>query len=188
MTEYTCECTAIGCTHTCTCKTDGLPPEVCCISGLNTTGWQRTENHNKTSPQKVPDWCKTGAFVYVTPDNREPFYGEVYGITYSRVYNTTEVKVTLDGETVVGVFTWDNVRRARLRQWNDDEMKSKVGKVFEDGDKNLTLCLRYQRANGTLHFEGKVMSSDSLIESDWKLDGFPCGTFERQNEDGKWVE
>ena len=43
MKEYTCECTAIGCTHTCTCKTDGLPPEVCCISGLNTTGWQRTE-------------------------------------------------------------------------------------------------------------------------------------------------
>lgn len=70
----------------------------------------------------------------------------------------------------------------------DDEMKSKVGKVFEDGVKNLTLCLGYQRANGTLHFEGKVMSSDSLIESDWKLDGFPCGTFERQNEDGKWVE
>lgn len=126
--------------------------------------------------------------MYVTPDNREPFYGEVYGVTYSRVYNTTEVKVTLDGETVVGVFTWDNVRRARLRQWNDDEMKSKVGKVFEDGGKNLTLCLGYQRANGTLHFEGKVMSSDSLIESDWKLDGFPCGTFERQNEDGKWVE
>lgn len=188
MTEYTCECTSINCTHTCTCKTDGLPPAVCCISGLNTTGWQRTEYYNKTSPQKVPDWCKTGAFVYVTPDNREPFYGEVYGVTYSRVYNTTEVKVTLDGETVVGVFTWDNVRRARLRQWNDDEMKSKVGKVFEDDDKNLTLCLGYQRANGTLHFKGKVMSSDSLIESDWKLDGFPCGTFERQNEDGKWVE
>lgn len=188
MTKYICECLdgARKCTH----ETPSFSaPTLCCVRANATCHWRKVENQEGEAPAPIiPEWCKTGAFVYVIPDNREPFYGEVYGVTYSRVYNTTAVKVTLDGETVVGVFTWDNVRRARLRQWNDDEMKSKVGKVFEDGDKNLTLCLGYQRANGTLHFEGKVMSSDSLIESDWKLDGLPCGTFERQNEQGEWVK
>ena len=57
--------------------------------------------------------------------------------------------------------------------------------------KSVPTCVEAESTDGRnvrKFMTGKVMSSDSLIESDWKLDGFPCGTFERQNEDGKWVE
>lgn len=82
----------------------------------------------------------------------------------------------------------DRIKKARIRPWNDDELKSKVGKVFEDDVKNLTLCFRYHRDNETLHFAGKVMSAESLAESDWKFDGFPCGALEHKNDQGEWVK
>ena len=56
---------------------------------------------------------------------------------------------------------------------------------MENGD--LTLCLRYQRDTEDLIFVGKLMSAQSFAESDWKLDGSPCGVFEHY-EQGEWVK
>lgn len=191
MTKYICECLdgARKCTH----ETPGFSaPTLCCVRAHATCHWRKVENQEGEAPApKLPEWCRTGAWVYVTPNNREPFYGKIYGVTYSRVHNTTEVQVTLDDETLVGVFTWDNVRRARCRPWNDDELKSKVGKVFEMGNGDLTLCLGYQRDRGALYFAEKgpfIYPAKTLAESDWKLDGSPCGVLEHKNEQGEWVK
>ena len=32
------------------------------------------------------------------------------------------------------------------------------------------------------------MSAESLAESDWKLDGSPCGVLEHKNDLGEWVK
>ena len=93
----------------------------------------------EVTDQKIPDWCKTGARVYVTPKNRKPFYGKVYGVTYSRVSDTTQVRVTLDGKTVIGVFTWDNVKQARIRPWTH----SLVPFLKEDGVWQQHVCQRH---------------------------------------------
>ena len=80
------------------------------------------------------------------------------------------------------------VKQARLRPWNDDELKSKVGKVFEMGNGDLTLCLGYQRDIADLIFVGKLMSAQSFAESDWRLDSLPCGVLEHKNDQGEWVK
>ena len=187
MTKYICECTTLGSLHTCTCEADNIPPEMCCVSGCKIEGWQRAEKHKDTSSQKVPDWCRTGAWVYVTPYDREPFYGKIYGVTYSRVNNTVEVRVTLDGKSLIGVFTWDNIWRARLRPWNCEELKSKVGKVFEDEFGNRMLCIKYYKDDAYLYFIVRSMSAADFVNSSWTLDGLPCGVLEH-DEQGEWVE
>lgn len=187
MTKYICECLdgARKCIH----ETPSFSaPTLCCVRAHATCHWRKAENQEVEAPAPIiPDWCRTGAWVYVTPDNSEPFYCKIYGVTYSRVHNTTEVQVTLDGKSLVGVFTWSNVQRARLRPWDADELKSMVGEVFEMGNGDLTLCLGYQRDIADLIFVGKLMSAQSFAESDWKLDGLPCGVLEHY-EQGEWVK
>lgn len=166
MTKYICECDK-GKTHRCTHDLDGRAK----------VEDQKTEH---------PDQIQEGAWVYVLPDNIEPFYGKVYSL----YLGGQGVWVKLNGRFVIAAFSMDRVRPARLRAWNDDELKSKVGKVFEMGNGDLTLCLGYQRDRGALHFAGKgpfSYSAKILAKSDWKLDGSPCGVLEHY-EQGKWVK
>ena len=149
--------------------------------------WLKMKGIEVTAPI-IPDWCKTGALVYVTPDNREPFYGKVYGV----VYYTMEVKVTLDGETVVGVFTWDNVRRARLRPWT---YKEAIGKTvfwkFDNSKKEIASVIDRANDEGNVYVVGygelkaeKLMMEERFSQSD----GSPCGVLEHENGEGEWVE
>lgn len=182
MAKYICECLdgARKCTH----ETSGFSaPTVCCVSAHATCHWRKAENQEGEAPAPIiPEWCREGAWVHVTPDNREPFYGKVFA------FGCSGVMITLDGKTVIGAFFMDRIKKARIRPWNDDELKSKVGKVFEMGNGDLTLCLGYQRDIADLIFVGKLMSAQSFAESDWKLDGSPCGVLEHRNENGEWVK
>ena len=130
--------------------------------------------------------------MYVTPNNREPFYGKIYGVTYSRVHNTTEVQVTLDDETLVGVFTWDNVRRARCRPWT---YKEAIGKTvfwkFDNSKKEIASMIDRADDEGNVYVVGygelkakKLMMVERFSQSD----GSPCGVLEHENENGEWVE
>lgn len=185
MTKYICECLdgARKCTH----ETSGFSaPTVCCVRANATCHWRKVENQEGEAPAPIiPEWCREGAWVHVTPDNREPFYGKVFA------FGCSGVMITLDGKTVIGAFFMDRIKKARIRPWNDDELKSKVGKVFEMGNGDLTLCLGYQRDRGALYFAEKgpfIYPAKTLAESDWKLDGSPCGVLEHKNEQGEWVK
>ena len=183
MTKYICECLdgARKCTH----ETSAVfsAPTVCCVRANATCHWRKVKNQEVETPAPIiPEWCREGAWVYVTPDNRAPFYGKVFSLGCSGVM------ITLDGKTMIGVFFMDRIKNARIRQWNDDEMESKVGKVFEDSSNNLTLCYRYHREDKTLDFIGRSMTAGELIASDWSIGGLPCGVLEHQNDLGGWVE
>lgn len=188
MTKYICECLdgARKCTH----ETPGFSaPTLCCVRAHATCHWRKVENQEGEAPAPIiPDWCKTGALVYVTPYNREPFYGKIYGV----VYYTMEVKVTLDGETVIGVFTWDNVRRARLRPWT---YKEAIGKTvfwkFDNSKKEIASMIDRADDEGNVYVVGygelkakKLMMVERFSQSD----GSPCGVLEHENENGEWVE
>lgn len=192
MTKYICECLdgARKCTH----ETPGFSaPTLCCVRAHATCHWRKTENQEGDTPApKLPEWCRTGAWVYVTPNNREPFYGKIYGVTYSRVHNTTEVQVTLDDETLVGVFTWDNVRRARCRPWT---YKEAIGKTvfwkFDNSKKEIASMIDSADDEGNVYVFGygelkakKLMMEERFSQSD----GLPCGVFEHKNEEGEWVK
>lgn len=140
----------------------------------------------------IPDWCKTGAWVYVTPENRKPLYCKVYGVTCSRVSDTTEVRVTLDGETVIGVFTWDNVKRARIRPWTYEEA---VGKTvfwkFDNSKKEIaSMIVRADDEDNVYVFGyGGLKAKKLMMEERFsQSDGLPCGVLEHKNEQGEWVK
>lgn len=172
MTKYICECLdgARKCTH----ETSGFSaPTLCCgVRAHATCHWRAVEDQ-KT---KLSEWCKVGAWCYIHS-------GGIGTGKYQKIeavhsgFVKTEYLVPIE-----------NISEARLRPWNDDELKSKVGKVFEMGNGDLTLCLGYQRDIADLIFVGKLMSAQSFAESDWRLDSLPCGVLEHKNDQGEWVK
>lgn len=170
MTKYICECDK-GKTHRCTHDSDGRVPVVCCVDGDESCNWRAVEDQKP----KRPDWIQVGAWCYIHS-------GGIGTGKYQKIeavhsgFVKTEYLVPIE-----------NISEARLRPWNDDELKSKVGKVFEMGNGDLTLCLGYYRDIADLIFVGKLMSAQSFAESDWKLDGSPCGVLEHY-EQGEWVK
>ena len=184
MTKYICECLdgARKCTHETSAGFSA--PTVCCVRSCATCHWRKVEDHQEVEIPApiIPEWCREGAWVYVTPDNREPFYGKVFG------FGNSGVMITLDGKTVIGAFFMDRIKEANIRPWNDDELKSKVGRVFEDSSNNLTLCYRYHREDKTLDFIGRSMTAVEFIASDWRIGGLPCGVIKHKNDQGGWVE
>lgn len=180
MTKYICECLdgARKCTH----ETPSFSaPTLCCVRAHATCHWRKAENQEGDTPApELPDWCKVGAWVW----HNNSFDGLNFEQDYFKIESTDREYVYVNHFPVHYIY----LAPARLRPWNDDELKSKVGKVFEMGNGDLTLCLGYHRDNETLHFAGKVMSAEALAESDWKLDGSPCGVLEHKNEEGEWVK
>ena len=186
MTKYICECLdgARKCTH----ETSGFSaPTLCCVRAHATCHWRKAENQEGDTPApKLPDWCRVGAWVWFSGAKDigyEPGYLKITDVGYNGMENVIDA----EGDGIISM-PLSVVKEARLRPWNDDELKSKVGKVFEMGNGDLTLCLGYQRDIADLIFVGKLMSAQSFAESDWKLDGSPCGVLEHKNEEGEWVK
>lgn len=184
MTKYICECLdgARKCTH----ETSGFSaPTVCCVRANATCHWRRVEDQKP----KLPEWCKVGAWVWFSGAKDigyEPGYLKITDVGYNGMENVIDA----EGDGIISM-PLSVVKQARLRPWNDDELKSKVGEVFEMGNGDLTLCLGYQRDRGALYFAGKgpfAYPAKTLAESDWKLDGLPCGVLEHTNDQGEWVK
>ena len=186
MTKYICECLdgARKCTH----ETHGFSaPTLCCVRSNSSCNWRRVEDQKaEPAAPKLPEWCKIGAWVWFSGAKDigyEPAYLKITAIGY----NGWENVIDADGEGITNMRL-SIVKPARLRPWNDDELKSKVGKVFEMEHGDLTLCLGYQRDRGALYFAGKgpsAYSAKTLAESNWKLNGSPCGILEHKNEQGE---
>ena len=164
-----------------------MPPKMCCISGCRIGGWRKSEEQEVETPApKLPEWCKVGAWVWFSGAKDigyEPGYLKITDVGYNGMENVIDA----EGDGIISM-PLSVVKQARLRPWNDDELKSKVGKVFEMGNGDLTLCLGYQRDIADLIFVGKLMSAQSFAESDWRLDGLPCGVLEHKNDQGEWVK
>ena len=183
MAKYICECLdgARKCTH----ETPGVSaPTLCCVRADGPCHWRKVENQGVETPvPKVPEWCKIGALVW----HDDSFDGIYFEQHYFKIESIDRECVYADHFP----FHYTCLKPARLRPWNDDEMKSKVGKVFEMENGDLTFCLGYRMDRGALYFAGKgpfAYSAKTLVESDWELDGLPCGVLEHKNDQGGWVK
>lgn len=189
MTKYICECLdgARKCTH----ETSGFSaPTLCCVRAHATCHWRKVENQEGEAPAPIiPEWCREGAWVWFSGAKDigyEPGYLKITDVGYNGMENVIDA----EGDGIISM-PLSVVKQARLRPWNDDEMKSKVGKVFEMENGDLTFCLGYRMDRGAIYFAGKgpfAYSAKILVESDWELDGLPCGVLEHKNDQGEWVK
>lgn len=90
----------------------------------------------------------------------------------------------------------ENVRQARLRPYNRDEMRGLVGKVIEVEPKEFSLCLRVK--GYWADFLDDCDSEDDrariisyncdMLKHKKTIDGKPAGVLEHLNDNGEWVQ
>ena len=122
----------------------------------------------------LPSWCKVGEVVY---------YNDSY-YTIVEMNGQYEVKIT-DGVEDEWVKT-SNVQEARLRPFNEKEMRELVGEKVV-GKLSERICLVV--SCGKLHVSvyGYTYSNEELLDSFTFTNGQPCGVYEHL-ENGEWVE
>lgn len=141
-------------------------------------------------PPPVPDWCKVGAWVWIP---KEGIYRKIKEINFGPVidfvaFGGGENKLTCEADKTFF--------EARMRPWNDAEMKAQVGKIF-DLPTGVSVCLksdghlcdfldRYDDEDDIAHIVS-YSAHDFIKHKCTMIDGSPCGVLEHL-EDGKWVE
>ena len=184
MTKFICECLdgARKCTH----ETPGFSaPTLCCVRANATCHWRKAENQEVETPApELPDWCKVGAWVW----HNNSFDGLNFEQDYFKIESTDREYVYVNHFPVHYTY----LKPARIRPWNDDdELKSKVGKVFDLGGSSLVLCTMYNKQDRALYFAGAEdagYTAKMLMKCGCMSDGSPCGVLEHENEHGEWVE
>ena len=132
------------------------------------------EEKAEVKAEELPSWCKVGEVVY---------YNDSY-YTIVEMNGQYEVKIT-DGVEDEWVKT-SNVQEARLRPFNEKEMRELVGKVIA----NKTTKTRYLivTSNSTsVSAAGYIYNKEELLNGFIFTDGSPCGVYEHF-ENGEWVE
>lgn len=145
---------------------------------FNVSDWQnsliqRPENNT------MPDWCKVGERVWSTSCK-----------AYFKVNNINNLNVE-GGDWCGNCYSCllDNLRQARLRPYNEEEMKALVGKIVErEGGRYLvTACPPSIGVCMGIGVNGDYYSAKRLLEEDFCIDNSPCGVLEHF-ESGEWVK
>lgn len=130
-------------------------------------------------PTRLPDWCKVGKWVWAT--------------TFKKYFKIERLdKVGVDGRSSADDLysvKFENIRQARLRPYNVEEMKALVGKVIETKN-TADLIIAYDREMAKVRdtIMGCWRSADELLKSNFTIDGQPCGVQEHLDEKGEWVK
>lgn len=141
---------------------------------FDSTDWQ---NSLVERPAKLPDWCKVGEWVYITAFN-----------TYFKVDKVDGSFI--DGTDFCGSdfsIAIEDVRQARLRPYNADEMKALVGKSITLSDGAVYLCTAWLAQDNVIVLGSTLWNSEDLIKDGYTIDGKPCGRLEHL-ENGEWVQ
>lgn len=144
---------------------------------FDTTDWQ---NSLIKRPAKLPDWCKVGEWVWLDPQ-------KIYGPAgYKKIKNIDGLELTFaDG---CCIYFSHKIKQARLRPYNDDEMKALVGKPITMLDGAVCLCSVYSKRDKSVILDSVHWDAQELLNSGYTLDGKPCGKLEHLNDKGEWVE
>jgi hypothetical protein len=127
---------------------------------------------------KLPDWVEVGGYVF---DARNG-YGKIVSGSVKSCY------IEFDGGA--GDFApeaFAELKQARLRPFNAEEMMGLVGKVLRGNDTNFRALILYADATcekiETLHYD---YAPEELARS-YNIDGNPCGVLEHL-ENREWVK
>lgn len=126
--------------------------------------------------KQLPDYCKVGEYVF----DRQ--YG--YGIVANSSATYCNVKFC-DFSAEYHPDLFSELKQARLRPCNADEMKTLVGKVLEHENKAslVIACLE----NGLIRAGLKWVHAERLIEEGYTINGTPAGVLEHL-ENGEWIK
>lgn len=137
------------------------------------------------SENVFPEWIKEGEYIWL-----DPAYCKKECFARILVVNPTDASGCFVAGmlpemryTTVKQYDMKHIFPASLRPWNNEELKSKVGKVFQCRGESF-LCFGYNPKHG-LFFAGRgphAYSAKELLSiQDMKLDGFPCGVLEKDD-------
>lgn len=134
---------------------------------------------NKKSELSVfPEWCKVGEWVY-SLCGCDPNKG-----TYFQVTQIDDVCIIGEND-VCHVY---NAVRARLRPYNEEEMRHLVGSLVSSKDGDLAIVTEYDSSDQEVFIAGTWYNAKQLLRSTWLHVNNPCGVLEHPNEKGVWVE
>lgn len=159
----------------------------CKIPGRwDASDWKNSLIRRPEKKDKLPDWCKVGAWVY-DMEAGVTCYGKIVAISGNKVKLEVDPSIILDVEFIA-------LSEARLRPWTKEEMAEKAGKVF-DLPEGRCVCIRCdgyccyfmdrcESEDDTAHII--AYTADTFLQYDCKLDNSPCGVLEHREGDG-WV-
>lgn len=138
-------------------------------------------------PAKLPEWCKVGGYGY---DNDIGYFKIVEIIDCGCNLKVEWVKKKVQG-TILGRFL-EYKKQARLRPYNDDELRGLVGKTINTATCSL-LVIAYSSLKHAIKINELWRTADQLFSGDgtvsgYTVDGKPCCVFEHLNDAGEWVE
>lgn len=175
MKKYRCQCRDAKCEF----NTDDIFGPVYCPKSKNKGSYwkevKETEVKEEEIAEELPSWCKVGEVVY---------YNDSY-YTIVEMNGQYEVKIT-DGVEDEWVKT-SNVQEARLRPFNESEMRELVGKMVECKSKVHIICSFIQETDAFYVRGGVSWYSPEALLRDYTLEGKPCGVYEHK-KNGEWVE
>lgn len=137
-------------------------------SKFDATDWS---NSLIEHPVKLPDWCKVGEWVFDKAINK-----------YSQV---APEDITEHLQEVCKSISKGEIVQARLRPYNEEEMKALVGKVVVCRD-GVFLVLHYCPSLNKICVKDNYYNALELVD-DFTMDGKPCGVLAHL-ENGEWVE
>lgn len=143
-------------------------------------------------PAKLPEWCKVDAICW---HKRCGYFKITYIDDVSKRVDIQQVE-----DTSRGYFSFNTicneVKQARLRPYNAEEMRGLVGKVIEVEPGHFSLCLRVKGLWADFLDDcdneddrARIISYDcDMLKHRNTIDGQPCGVLEHLNEKGEWVK
>ena len=191
------KCHKINCVCGCEVNLDSQYAPVQCLCFVNRTPkWELVQNepekrsiadfmqkkHNLPCYNFLPAWCKVGEWVWAN--------NSYHKITRIEIYGCSAPIISLDdgNKYTFGALSWYDVYQARLRPYNESEMRSLLGKVIEH-DNLFLLVTYYDGRDNKITLNGYVADAKRLLNEGFTIDGKPCGVLEHFDpEREEWVE
>ena len=183
MKKYRCKCEYSE------CEVNSIKehyiPEYCPYYYSNVKiNWQEVKEEIKeeVKAEELPSWCKVGEVVYFTKLSK---YCKILDIDTEK-----GIKIQTDLSNGWAENFYD-LQEARIRPFNEQEMRFLVGKVIENNH-NAHLVIGLIKQDPAENVSCFVRAGQSWIAPDkllqnYTLDSKPCGVYEHK-ENGEWVE
>lgn len=173
MKKYRCECSVDKCEF----KSEKNFFPIFCPNFSSSMGeWTKVEEEIKEEEkaEELPSWCKVGKVVYHKESNK--FFKIA---TFNEEAKLIELKDN-------GWFYLDELAEARLRPFNESEMRALVGKTIANKITETSYLIVTSNPY-CVSAAGDMYCSEKLFDLFTFTDGTPCGVYEHK-ENGEWVE
>ena len=132
------------------------------------------EEKAEVKAEELPSWCKVGEVVYHKESNK-----------FFKIATFNEEAKLIELEDN-GWFYLDELAEARLRPFNNDEMRELVGKTIASKYTEASFLIISSISN-YVNIAGDMYSCEDFLKYFTFTNGQPCGVYEHF-ENGEWVK